>query len=158
MTKKDRQLIFDKYNGKCAYCGCDLKKGWHVDHVEPVRRFTKTIDSHYKHKVTGVKYEMSEFHKLNKLSEEEKVNLEYIPRKDVFGGFMHPERNTISNMIPSCASCNINKHGEDIEGFRSLIKGFMKHLNESNTQYKIAKRYGLVIEKDIEVKFYFETI
>lgn len=30
MTKKDRQLIFDKYLGRCAYCGCELKKGWHV--------------------------------------------------------------------------------------------------------------------------------
>ena len=26
--------MFDKYGGKCAYCGCDLQKGWHVDHVE----------------------------------------------------------------------------------------------------------------------------
>ncbi|AXL64263.1 HNH endonuclease, partial (plasmid) [Klebsiella pneumoniae subsp. pneumoniae] len=24
---------------RCAYCGCELKeKGWHADHVEPVRR------------------------------------------------------------------------------------------------------------------------
>ncbi len=35
MTKTDRQKIFDKYGGKCAYCGCELQKGWHVDHVEP---------------------------------------------------------------------------------------------------------------------------
>jgi len=33
----------------------------------------------------------------------------------------------------------------------------MKHLNEINTQYKIAKRYGLVAETGIDVKFYFET-
>jgi len=44
-----------------------------------------------------------------------------------------------------------------LEEFRSLIKGFLKHLNEVNTQYKIAKRYGLVQETNIEVKFYFET-
>lgn len=26
MTKKERELIFNKYNGKCAYCGCELKR------------------------------------------------------------------------------------------------------------------------------------
>jgi hypothetical protein len=30
----DRKFIFDKYGGKCAYCGCELQKGWHVDHIE----------------------------------------------------------------------------------------------------------------------------
>jgi hypothetical protein len=35
MTAKDRQVIFDKYGGKCAYCGCELKKGWNADHIKP---------------------------------------------------------------------------------------------------------------------------
>ena len=34
MKKIERELIFNKYNGKCAYCGCELKKGWHIDHIE----------------------------------------------------------------------------------------------------------------------------
>ena len=38
MKKQDRQEIFDKFSGKCAYCGCDLQKGWHVDHIEPIVR------------------------------------------------------------------------------------------------------------------------
>lgn len=50
MNKKDRQIVFDKYGGKCAYCGCELQKGWHVDHIqaafhnwsdEDVNRFLK---------------------------------------------------------------------------------------------------------------------
>ena len=42
MTKKEeRQAIFDKTNGRCGYCGEDLKKGWHVDHMKPVRRESK---------------------------------------------------------------------------------------------------------------------
>ena len=36
--KKNRELIFSKYGGKCAYCGCDLQKGWHVDHIEAIYR------------------------------------------------------------------------------------------------------------------------
>lgn len=39
MTKKEeRQAIYDKTNGKCGYCGDELKSGWHVDHMEPVER------------------------------------------------------------------------------------------------------------------------
>lgn len=39
MNKKiDRQKVFEKYGGKCAYCGCELIKGWHVDHIEPIER------------------------------------------------------------------------------------------------------------------------
>lgn len=73
------------------------------------------------------------------------------------GTYEHPERLHIDNQYPACASCNINKHSMSLEHFRSLIAGFMKHLNEINTQYKIAKRYGLVIEQDKPVIFYFET-
>lgn len=37
-SKSDRQIIFNKFGGKCAYCGSELQKGWHVDEVEPCRR------------------------------------------------------------------------------------------------------------------------
>jgi 5-methylcytosine-specific restriction endonuclease McrA len=30
-----RDIIFNKYNGKCAYCGVILLKGWHIDHITP---------------------------------------------------------------------------------------------------------------------------
>lgn len=35
IPKKAREQIYNKYGGRCAYCGCDLEKGWHVDHIEP---------------------------------------------------------------------------------------------------------------------------
>jgi predicted restriction endonuclease len=28
MNKNYRQEVFDKYDGKCAFCGYDLLKGW----------------------------------------------------------------------------------------------------------------------------------
>lgn len=127
MTKKEREQIKNKYGGKCAYCGCELQKGWHVDEIQPVRRN----------------------HKWN--SEKRKYEID----KD--NPMMHPERMVISNQNPSCASCNINKHSSSLEDFRSLIKGFMNHLNNSSTQYKVAKRYNLIKEEDIPVVFYFET-
>ena len=40
LTKKQRQLVFQKSNGVCWYCGCGLpEKGWHADHFEPIRRY-----------------------------------------------------------------------------------------------------------------------
>ncbi len=40
-TQKQRELLFNKYGGKCAYCGCELVKGWHIDELEPIRRNKK---------------------------------------------------------------------------------------------------------------------
>ena len=116
MTKKERELIFNKYNGKCAYCGCELKKGFHVDHIEPIVR--------------------------NWLN----------------GTCEKPENENLENYNPSCPSCNIQKNSYTLEQFRENIKQFVNSLNQYSTQYKFAKKYGLVSETDIEVKFYFETL
>ena len=32
---KIRAIVFNMCNGKCAYCGVDLVKGWNVDHIKP---------------------------------------------------------------------------------------------------------------------------
>lgn len=128
MSKKsDRQKIFDKYGGRCAYCGCELQKGWHVDEIEPVRR--------------------------NSVWDFEKRKWIPHPTKPM----QHPERMCIENQNPACASCNINKHSEPLESFQASIKKYVQSLNLYSTQYKIAKRYGLIKETDIEVKFFFEN-
>lgn len=38
INKKIREVVKMKYGGKCAYCGTDLVKGWHIDHIEPIIR------------------------------------------------------------------------------------------------------------------------
>ncbi len=154
MKKSDREIVFNKYGGKCAYCGCVLEKGWHVDELLPCRRKNKRIPAHYVLNSTG------EPANVRNLSENEltKENYTFVPERIVSDGYSHPERLHIDNQNPACASCNINKHSGSLEDFRSLIQGFMKHLNEINTQYKIAKRYGLFEEKIKPVVFYFETI
>lgn len=38
----DRELVRNKFGGKCAYCGTELGKRWHVDHLKPVRRCLTT--------------------------------------------------------------------------------------------------------------------
>ncbi len=124
MKKSDRKIVYDKYDGHCAYCGCELQKGWHVDELFPVCR-----------------------------------NFKYNKEKTKFvhdGTCKYPERLHIDNQMPSCPSCNINKHSLSLEGFRLLIQNFIISLNRDSTQYKIAKRYGLIYEIDKPVIFYFE--
>jgi len=37
--KNKRQIVHEKFNGKCAYCGCDvLFKDMHLDHIKPKYR------------------------------------------------------------------------------------------------------------------------
>ncbi len=38
LTKAEREQVFSMFDGHCAYCGCELAKGWHADHLEPVIR------------------------------------------------------------------------------------------------------------------------
>lgn len=125
MKKSDRQLIYNKYNGKCAYCGCKLKKGWHADHIEPIVR-----DFIY-----------------NKNKQRFETN----------GTCKNPENENLQNYNPSCPSCNIQKNSYTLEQFRENIKQFINSLNQYSTQYKFAKKYGLVSENKINVVFYFET-
>ncbi len=126
MKKTDRELIFNKYDGKCAYCGCELTKGWHADHIEPIVR-----DFIY-----------------NKNKQRFETN----------GIYRNPENDNLQNYNPSCPSCNIQKNSYTLEQFRENIKQFVNSLNQYSTQYKFAKKYGLISETDIEVKFHFETV
>lgn len=115
MNKKERQIVFNKFGGKCAYCGCELTKGWHVDHLEPLYRNLKKP------------------------------------------GCMRPENENKDNLMPSCASCNNYKSTFGLETFRKEIGLLVERLNKTYTQYKIAKRFGLIEETGIGVEFYFET-
>jgi 5-methylcytosine-specific restriction endonuclease McrA len=138
-SKKDRLIIFNKFGGRCAYCGCNLEKGWHVDEVLPVRRGFEYIKDDNGRRIWDSSIGSHGDYKKKATCE-------------------HPERFNLDNQMPACASCNINKHSGSLEDFRQLIQGFKKHLNEISTQYKISKRYGLVVEVDKPVVFYFETI
>lgn len=36
--KKERTYLREKTNGRCGYCGCELKERFHVDHINPIYR------------------------------------------------------------------------------------------------------------------------
>lgn len=150
MNNNSRQKIFEKFGCRCAYCGCELVKGWHVDEVMPVLRNRKWIAAHWG---DGEK----ETAECNQETHPDKIFRKWLSGRWVADGCKFPENYSIENQNPACASCNINKHSMSLEDFRLSINGFMKHLNEVNTQYKIAKRYGLIEETNKPVVFYFET-
>ncbi|MFA5243668.1 MAG: hypothetical protein WC380_00070 [Pedobacter sp.] len=148
MKKSEREIIFNKYGGKCAYCGCNLAKGWHVDHLEPCQRKTKWVRGHWSnpdgHRMTEQELLMN--------------GVKWVEDKLVQDGFYNPDANHIDNYNPSCASCNILKSSVSIESFRERIAAFIHSLNSYTNQYKFAKRYGLVKETGKQVIFYFETL
>lgn len=47
LNKAERQAVYEKCNGKCAYCGCDLEyKDMQVEHVTPLSICgTDTLDN-----------------------------------------------------------------------------------------------------------------
>ena len=156
---KQREIIFNKFGGKCAYCGCDLVIGWHVDEIEPCRRKYKIIRCNcWVEVATKKNFTINEVNDLNLNDKEVFDRFKWVGSKTVLDGYTHPERLNIDNQMPACASCNINKHSMTLEDFRRAIQNFMKHLNEVSTQYKIAKRYGLIQETAKPVIFYFETL
>ncbi|EAT1503731.1 HNH endonuclease, partial [Salmonella enterica] len=80
ISKIQRAELRMKFGGRCAYCGCKLpEKGWHADHVEPVRRDFELVRAPVGSGVT------------------------HVARST--GKVMHPELHAIENLFPSCAPC-----------------------------------------------------
>ena len=119
-----------KFGGRCAYCGCVLpEKGWHADHVEPVRRYTTFKrdgdDSNWSRRV-------------------DKVIIE------------RPENDTPENLFPSCAPCNRYKHVMPLEAFRQQVGRQVEMLRAYSANFRTAERYGLVAAVEGPVVFWFE--
>jgi len=148
--KQEREAIFNKYGSRCSYCGDPLVKGWHVDHMKPVARIREYIPSGHYHKVTKERG----FPGADNWKDSD---YKWKEARSIPAGMHYPENDTFDNKTPACASCNINKHGMDIEEFRRFILRFINSLNNNSTQYKIAKRYGLIQETNKPVIFWFET-
>jgi 5-methylcytosine-specific restriction endonuclease McrA len=156
MTQKERKIVYEKYGGRCAYCGCELQKGWHVDHVEPCRRITEWQGAGYAYP-NGKLVPREE---LRGKTEGDMVDagIKWKEGRYVTIGYANPDAHHIDNYMPSCPPCNINKHGDTIEQFREAISGYLHSLNLRMVQYKMVKKYGLVEETNKPVVFYFEMI
>lgn len=64
-------------------------------------------------------------------------------------------KDEIENYMPSCRMCNFYKDTLSVEEFRENIKTVSERL-EKEFIYRLAKKYGVVEEKEVDIKFYFE--
>lgn len=128
MKKEFRHKIWNKFGGRCAYCGEDIAyKDMEIDHVIPRQEFYNRIVN---------KFRIPEF-------------LSHLSEHDVD----HPD-----NLFPACRVCNRWKKTFDLELFRRELQEQIDRLNKYSSNYRIAKKYGLVEEANINVVFYFEKI
>jgi len=63
----------------------------------------------------------------------------------------------ISNLMPSCRTCNHYKRAHSLEIFRRYIQEIPRKLRQ-NYIYKVGVVYGNVIEHEKPIKFYFEEV
>jgi len=136
ISKKQRKVIWDKSKGWCWYCGQKLPdKGWHVDHLNPVFRVINT-----KTKAVNAFGEVPE-------------SVQTLLEND---GMLNPENDTIDNMVPSCAPCNLFKATFTIDQFRKEIQLQVERARRSSVNFRTAERFGLIEAPPRPVIFWFE--
>lgn len=126
--KKDRIRIHNKFNGHCAYCG---------DEIE-------LKDMQIDHIIPKRNFKQSIIKKWNV-----PLFLYHLTLEDL---------NHNDNLFPACRVCNNWKSTLDLELFRFELSMQIERLNERSSNYRIAKKYGLVIETKKPIHFYFEKI
>lgn len=129
LPKTTRINVYNKYNGHCAYCGCELEyKDMQVDHVKSVY--------------------------LNSVEESSKIYEE--TGKHVIIDDGSTQDDSIDNLMPSCRQCNYYKAESDIEGFRQKIHNWLERTCVDSFQVRLAMKYGIIQYKPWDGKFYFE--
>lgn len=128
LTKSQRATLHAKYGGKCAYCGCDLPKRWHVDHIEAVKREFEFVkkDGYHVPKCTGV--------------------------------LENPHLDRFDNLNPACPPCNHYKSSMPLESFRRELSKQVGRARSSSKNFRFAEKYGQVIVREQPILFYFEII
>lgn len=72
------------------------------------------------------------------------------------GTMLRPQHDTLDNLMPACAPCNIDKGPNSLEWWRGKLQSATAVLARNNPTYRHAKRFGLVAETGASIKFYFE--
>ena len=130
-SKQKRIEIYSKFNGKCAYCGTEIKlKDMQVDHIIPKDDFCV-------------------------MNSEVKSRNPYIP--PFLSHLSNKDCNHIDNLFPSCRVCNNWKGYSNLLVFKSSLEYQVKRLNQYSSSYRIAKKYGQIQEIIEPIRFFFEN-
>lgn len=128
MKKETRIYVWHKYKKHCSYCGGEIKYQ----------------EMQVDHLIPQIRFEWFIRH-LFRMPK----HLTHLTVNDV---------NHIDNLMPSCRYCNNRKSDADLEFFRSELSEQLKRANKTSANYRMAKRYGQVIETPKPIVFYFEKI
>lgn len=144
--KRLREIVYNKYNGHCAYCGRKIDiKDMQIDHFVPILRGVS--DEYIKAHNSREDYELW----CEVLKEEGKPVPSYDDYKITRG------KDDISNYMPACRMCNFRKGTSDIEAFRNEI-GLQAERLMGTFQGRMSKIYGLIEYNPHEIEFYFEKL
>lgn len=80
------------------------------------------------------------------------MQVDHILAKERGGG------DEFENLMPSCRYCNNYKSSQTLEGFRVELSQQLERANNYSANYRMAKRYGQVVETPKPIVFYFETL
>lgn len=126
ISKKDREKVFNKYGGHCAYCGCEITlKSMHVDHYLSQRNFLHHILNNWRIP-------------------------EHLTHLDV------DDVDHIDNLMPACVSCNKYKTANHIEAFRADLQAQAQRLRNNNPMIRLNERFGIIQIIEKPIVFYFE--
>ncbi|WP_209047437.1 HNH endonuclease [Rhizorhabdus histidinilytica] len=67
-----------------------------------------------------------------------------------------PERNTVGNMMPACAPCNIHKGSYPLEYWRAYLQRSADIVRKQTSTFRAAERFGVVTVSADPIIFYFE--
>ena len=130
ISKKDREIIKQKFGGKCAYTGTELKDDWQVDHVEPLIRnwWTNTAMFEDNHKLDNM-------FPVQKIVNHYKGSLDLETFRTWYLGGLH-------------------------ERLKKLPKNpkVEKSIKRKAYLLEVAQLFGIEIDKPFSGTFYFETL
>lgn len=71
---------------------------------------------------------------------------------------MKPERNTVANMMPACAPCNLHKGSYPLEAWRTYLQRSAEIVRKQTSTFKAGERFGIINVTEKPVRFYFEAL
>lgn len=178
----NKVLVYTKTNGKCWYCGRELKMGISKIGLEKIKNFNKSDNTYV---YTGIlirpediknefllsqirdKYENAKIEKLIFEKTEDETPTFVTKYFHISDGFSidhiksnsTKNRNRINNVVPCCTGCNSSKGTKDIEHFRHILwekefeKNFGVRFNRKQKEY--LEQIGVKLPLEDYV-FYFE--
>lgn len=130
ISKKNKEIIKQKFGGKCAYTGTELKDDWQVDHVEPLirKRWDNTAMNEKAHNIENM-------FPVQKIVNHYKGSLDLETFRTWYLGGLH-------------------------ERLKKLPKNpkVEKSIKHKAYLLEVAQLFGIEIDKPFSGTFYFETL